>query len=136
MIENNIEKPEKETQTIERKEFMKQVGLSFGAILLLNCLQSCGDSEIPDPNPGGTGDKVDFTLDLNSSTYSKLNNPGGFVVIGDKKIIVARTLDAGDKFVAVDSACTHEGTTLTYRSTERDFYCNQLLSPRNWSSIK
>lgn len=105
--------------TIERKEFMKQVGIGFGGILLMNCLQACSESEIPDPMPGTGGDKVDFTLDLNLSANSKLNTLGGFVV--SNEVIVARTLD--DKFIAVSAKCTHQGTTLEYRPSQKDFYC-------------
>lgn len=108
--------------TIERKEFMKKVGMSVGGILLLNCIQACAPSdELPDPNPGtGTGDKVDFTLDLSLSSNAKLNTKGGFLVT--KGAIIARTLD--DDFIAVSSTCTHEGTTIDkYDATNHKFIC-------------
>ncbi len=110
--------------TIGRKDFMKQVGLGVGAIMLMNCLQSCADTEIPDPNPGGgTGTTgLDFTLKLNDMANQNLNSKGGFVVDKTNKVIVARTQD--DTFLAVQSNCTHAGTELQYRSSQRDFYCN------------
>ncbi len=115
------------TETIDRMEFMKQVGIGFGAIMLMNCMQSCGSGEIPDPNPGsgGTG-KVDFTLDFSSGTNAALKTKGGFVVNTSNKVIIARTLS--DNFIAVASACTHEGTTVTYRSATNDFLCPNHLS--------
>lgn len=109
-------------KTIDRKEFMKQVGISFGAIMLMNCLQSCEtDGAIPDPNPGGNTDKVDFTLDLNNSAYSKLKNKGGFVVVKPQNIIVAHT--STDTFLAVSAICTHEAATIDYRAATNDFLC-------------
>lgn len=106
---------------IDRKEFMRKVGMSIGGIILLNCLQSCSDSEIPDPiGPTNTG-KLDITLDLSKSDYSKLNSKGSYVVVTSSKVIVAHALD--DSFIAVQSTCTHEGTTLQYQSNSNDFYC-------------
>lgn len=112
-----------ESKVIDRKDFMKQVGLGFGAIMLMNCLQSCGESEIPDPmlNPGN-GDKVDFTLNLDATGNTALNQNGGFLVIKSEGVIAARKLDGS--FVAVSSACTHQGTTIDlYRKETDDFVC-------------
>jgi cytochrome b6-f complex iron-sulfur subunit len=79
---NIIEIEKMEINTIDRKEFMRQVGLSFGAIMLMNCLQSCSDGgEIPDPNPNTSTGKVDFTININDATYSALKTKGNFVVV-------------------------------------------------------
>lgn len=111
--------------TIDRKEFMRQVGLSFGAIMLMNCLQSCGDgSEIPDPNPTGGSSKVDFTININDATYSSLKNKGNAVVVKAQNVIIARANDANGTWIAVDSICTHEKTTtINYRASSNDFLC-------------
>ncbi|WP_341227359.1 Rieske (2Fe-2S) protein [uncultured Arcticibacterium sp.] len=122
-MEKLVSTPKKKN-TLERKEFMKQVGIGFGGILLMNCLQACSDSEIPDPMPGGGGDKVDFTLDLNLTANNKLNTLGGYVV--SNEVIVARTLE--DKFIAVSAKCTHQGTIIDYRPAEKDFLCPLHLS--------
>ncbi|MCR9065474.1 MAG: Rieske (2Fe-2S) protein [Cytophagales bacterium] len=114
-------KDEIQAKTIDRKDFMKQVGLGFGAIMLMNCLQSCDGGEIPDPNPGGGNGNIDFTIDLNQMANSSLRTKGGFKVISDQKVIVARTL--ADTFIAVSSACTHQGTTVNYRPNSNDFLC-------------
>lgn len=111
----------KQPETIERSEFLKQVGIGFGAIMLMQCIQGCAESEIPDPNPTTGGTKLDITIDLSSAIYSALKNKGGFAVITANKIIAAQTLN-GD-FIAVSSACTHQGTTINYRSNTNDFLC-------------
>lgn len=114
--------PATDSKTIDRKEFMKQVGISFGAIMLMNCIQSCsGGSEIPDPDPNGGSGKVDFTLDLTNSSYSTLKNKGGFVVVKPQNIIVAHT--NADAFIAVSAICTHESATIGYRAATNDFLC-------------
>jgi cytochrome b6-f complex iron-sulfur subunit len=122
----STKKMEIPNNTIERKDFLKQVGLGFGAIMLMNCLQGCGETEIPDPNPGSNTGKVDFTIDISTSTYSKLQTKGGYVVVANQKVIIART--QADSWIAVSSACTHEGTTIDYRSSSNDFICNNHKS--------
>jgi cytochrome b6-f complex iron-sulfur subunit len=108
-------------QTIDRKDFMKQVGVGFGAIILMNCLQGCAETEIPDPNPTIITGKVDFNVDISTATNSALQKKGGFLVIGSQKVIVARTLD--DTWIAVSSVCTHEGTTIAYQANGKIFKC-------------
>lgn len=106
---------------MDRKEFMKHVGMSVGGILLLNCLQACTETEIPDPMQGGnTG--VDFTLDLNVAGNSALNNGGGAVVNATNRVIVARSADKS-AFFAVQSNCTHQGTTVVFQANNNVFFC-------------
>ena len=121
-----IEEVEKKevSNTIDRKEFMRQVGLSFGAIMLMNCLQSCSEGgEIPDPNPTGGGTKVDFTININDATYSSLKTKGNAVVVKAQNVIIARVNDTNGTWIAVDSRCTHEQTTINYRASSNDFLC-------------
>jgi len=121
---NNITIEKMEINTIDRKEFMRQVGLSFGAIMLMNCLQSCSDGgEIPDPNPTTSTGKLDFTININDATYSGLKTKGNFVVVKAQNVIIARVNDTNGSWIAVDSRCTHELTTINYRSSSNDFLC-------------
>jgi cytochrome b6-f complex iron-sulfur subunit len=120
-LTQSIESIAVESNTIDRKEFMKQVGIGFGAILLMNCLQSCsGADEIPDPNPTSTT-KLDFTIDLKTGTYSNLKTKGAFAVVSAQSVIVAHT--NADTWIAVDAKCTHEQTIINYRATTNDFLC-------------
>lgn len=107
--------------TIDRKDFLKQVGVGFGAIMLMNCLQSCAEAEIPDPNPMNNTDKLDFSIVISATGNTALQTKGGFLVVSDKKVIIARTL--ADQWIAVSSACTHQGTTINYRANFNDFWC-------------
>jgi cytochrome b6-f complex iron-sulfur subunit len=114
------------SSTIDRKDFLKQVGMGFGAIMLMNCLQSCSETEIPDPDPIVNTDKLDFSIDITASGNTALQTKGGFLVVSGKKVIIARTL--ADTWIAVSSACTHEGTTIGYRASSNDFLCPNHLS--------
>jgi cytochrome b6-f complex iron-sulfur subunit len=112
---------ENKKNTLDRKDFLKQVGTGFGAIMLMNCIQACSSAEIPDPvGPINTG-KIDFTVDINAAANSSLKTKGGFLVIKDKNVIVARTND--DNWIAVSSKCTHELTVIDYRAASNDFKC-------------
>ncbi|TDE13953.1 (2Fe-2S)-binding protein [Dyadobacter psychrotolerans] len=124
---------------MKRGQFIKSLGLSTSALMAFYCLgvtmTSCGTSEEdPDPTPGGgtgtgitgttTGSSINFTIDLTNASYSSLKTAGQFKVIGD--VLVAFT--SGNTYAALAKACTHEGTTLQYRSANNDLYCSNHLS--------
>jgi cytochrome b6-f complex iron-sulfur subunit len=99
---------------MNREEFLKQLG----TMALLTCagcgMYACSSEDDPAPT------NIDFTLDLTSSANAALNNVGGFVVFN--RIIVARI--STTEFAALSVACTHQGTPVTYRNTQKDFYCS------------
>lgn len=97
---------------MDRKEFLSQLGIGSAAALAITCLQACSKE-------GTGGSAVDFTIDLNSSQFSALKNPGGFVVT--QGIIVA--LSTSGSYLAVSSRCPHEGVTVGYQSSSNQFIC-------------
>lgn len=128
--------------TIKRGQFLRELGLSGGALMAFYCLgttmTACSSgSEDPAPVTPGTGTgtgtgtvgltgnadtakgAISFTLDLTSSSFSSLKTVGNFVTVGS--LIVA---NAKGEMVALSKICTHEGTTVSYRSAQNDFYCN------------
>ncbi|MFN4144373.1 MAG: ubiquinol-cytochrome c reductase iron-sulfur subunit [Runella sp.] len=123
-------------ETIKRGEFLRELGLSSGALMAFYCmgttLTACSSgSNDPTPTPttptsGITGNAdasrgaVNFTLDLNNNAFATLKNEGGFVVVGS--VIVANT--RGRAYVALSRACTHQGTTVEFRLAQNDFFCN------------
>jgi cytochrome b6-f complex iron-sulfur subunit len=118
-----------------RLEFLKNLGLSGATLftVLATCtMQSCSSSSSDTPTPsnpttGGTagvtgtttGNNIDFTVDLTNMSNSVLAATGGAQVFGD--VIVART--GATTFVALAKACTHQGTTITFRAANNDFFC-------------
>ena len=117
----NMENSTKKTNTIDRKDFLKQVGTGFGAIILMNCIQACSSSEIPDPTPPVVTGKLDFTVDINMAANAALKTKGGFIVNKDKNVIIARTND--DAFIAVSSKCTHQQVELAFKGAANNFEC-------------
>lgn len=95
---------------MERKDFLKALGIGAGTILMGACVGGCKNDNAPN---------VDFTIDLTQPQYAALNTPGGYVYANG--IIIAKTT-AGD-IIAVSQACTHEGVTVTFQNNNNRFYC-------------
>ena len=100
---------------MERKDFLKLVGTSIAMITIGSCLDGCKKK-----NNSSDAPTVDFTIDLNNSTYSALNSNGGYIY--NQGVIVARTMSGS--YIAVSQACTHQGVTVVYQSSNNDFYCS------------
>jgi cytochrome b6-f complex iron-sulfur subunit len=101
---------------MDRKEFLRLTGIGGGAFIIASCLGGCKKDE--DDSPTGP-QNIDFTLDLSQSGNSALNNPGGYIY--KDGVIVART-NAGT-FLAVSSACSHQGTAVLYELSQNRFHC-------------
>ena len=121
-------------KTIKRGQFLRELGLSSSALLAFYCIgttmTACSTGS-DDPTPttpnttsGLTGNAdtskgaINFTLDLTNSNYSTLKTVGNFVIVDS--IIIA---NAKGTMVALSKVCTHEGTTIGYRSAQNDFLC-------------
>jgi cytochrome b6-f complex iron-sulfur subunit len=112
---------------INRGAFLKDLGLSSGALMAFYCLggvSACKSETEPAPtSPAGTttpvNTKIDFTLDLSSNDFKKLKTEGEFVY--KDSIIIANV--KGGKYVALSKACTHQNTSVQYRLNSDDFWC-------------
>ncbi|WP_159468744.1 ubiquinol-cytochrome c reductase iron-sulfur subunit [Dyadobacter sp. 3J3] len=128
-------------ETMKRGEFLRSLSLGTSTLMAFYCMgtmTSCSSGEMdpltttPATPTTGTGatsgltgnattsaGAISFTIDLTNATYSKLKTAGSFMVIGD--LIVA--LSTTGTYAALSKVCTHEGTTVQYRSAENDIYC-------------
>jgi cytochrome b6-f complex iron-sulfur subunit len=102
--------------SISRKDFLSQVGAGAAFLLLPACLTSCNKNSTTPATSSGSTASVDFTIDVSTGTLSK--NGGSLIKSG---VIVART--SAGAFIAVASACTHQGTNVQYTSSSNDFVC-------------
>ncbi|CAN1574109.1 Rieske domain containing protein [Spirosomataceae bacterium] len=120
-----------------RGQFLKTLGLSSKALMAFYCIgavSACSTEENSvtptNPNNGNTsntstgltgtttGASIDYTIDLKNASYSKLATVGEFVIIGDTLVA-----NANGTYIAVSKACTHQGTTLSYRKAQNDLHC-------------
>lgn len=123
---------------VSRGQFLKQLGMSSKALMAFYCmgtLAACSSEEDPAPQNNNdkddepaadsgisgtsTGSSIDFNLDLTNSDFSKLKTDGEFAYAGD--VIIANV--GNEAYVALSKACTHQGTTIVYRSGSMDFRC-------------
>jgi cytochrome b6-f complex iron-sulfur subunit len=100
---------------MDRKEFLASLGVSAAFVVYSSCLEGCN---VADP-VSAAPTNVDFTLDLTDPANTALKSNGGYIY--KNGIIVAKTISG--TYVAVYSACTHEGTTVTFESSNNRFHC-------------
>ena len=100
---------------MNRKEFVQQsfVGLTVLAtgVGLAQCLGGCTSSTAPT--------NIDVTLDLTAPENAALMQIGGS--LRTSGIIVACV--AQGEYIAVQSACTHEGATIRWQQSANQFQC-------------
>ncbi len=109
---------------MDRKAFLAQLGLGSSAIFAAACMQSCSKSDSAQPGQVTPGGSVDFSLDLTDPANAVLKTPGGYLIY--KGIIVA--LATNGNYLAVSSACPHEGVNVEYQAGQNQFYCSRHAS--------
>ncbi len=99
---------------MNRKEFLSIFWVGSAVLACSYCLGGCKvpDSGITAPT------NVDFTLDLTNAASAALKSVGGYLYNGG--IIVAH---APSGYIAVSSACTHQGNAVYYDLGTNSFYC-------------
>ena len=99
---------------MERKDFLKKGIAVCGLSMLPGAfLESCSKSGSTAPT------SVNFTLDLTATANASLNAVGGYVYSNGLIIIRFST----STYVALSSACTHEGCTVKYSSAMNEILC-------------
>jgi cytochrome b6-f complex iron-sulfur subunit len=79
-------------------------------------------AKMPDA-PSGSCPTNELCLDVTKSPYTGLANTNGFAVVSSSKgqLIVVRTSPTA--VAALSAVCTHQGCTVTYRSSQTNLYC-------------
>jgi cytochrome b6-f complex iron-sulfur subunit len=103
---------------MDRREVIQRVLMGTTALIMVPAfISSCEKGTEPEPISPSTG--KDLIIDLSLPSNSSLNTAGGSVIV--EGIIIANT--GNNKFVAVASACTHEGSTVGYKYSTNNFQC-------------
>lgn len=108
---------------MERQEFLSKLGIGVAVVCVGCAFASCGKSA-DSASPSGVaapavGSGTVFTADLNTELTS----------IGQNKVsngVILVRLAAGNvagSFTAVQIACTHQGTSINYNTSQGIFIC-------------
>jgi len=107
---------------MDRKEFLSTFGFGLAAVCTGGCLASCSKSSTDTPG-GGTGPTppagVNFTVHLNN----EIKNMGESVTRSGVIVVRLATGTTTSSFTAVQVACIHEGTAITFNNSQTRFIC-------------
>jgi len=109
---------------MKRTKFLSTLGIGLAAACT-GCLAACGKGDEATPGGGGViappvpPAGVNFSMDLNTDIKSvgESKTTSGVIVV---RIAAGNAVTA---FTAVQVACTHEGTSITYNGTQGKFVC-------------
>lgn len=99
-----------------RKEFLAQVGVGASALLIPACFGSLTSCSPSSGNFPAAPTNVDFTVEVSTGPLAV---KGGYLL--NNGVIVAHTTTG--TYLAVSSACTHQGSTIQYIGSGNYFYC-------------
>lgn len=109
---------------MDRRTFIQELKLPVMATCAI-CLGSCAKEEITTPGGGSTGGNTggNTTNSLNVDLTKELQAVGSFIF--NDKIIVVRlaTGSVPASFVALQRACTHQGTDVNWNASKNEFIC-------------
>ena len=101
---------------MNRRELLKSITAGTTTLFIVPALfTSCEDESL---DPDDNNSPIELTIDLTEATYSDLGTAGGSVIEGS--IIIFNT---GDGFLALSSACTHSGCTVSYDHSSGNLPC-------------
>lgn len=104
---------------MQRRDFLSQFGFTV-ALACTGCLAACSkSSSSPSPNPGGNNDDIPFNIDLGTS----LQSIGASIIQAGVIVVRVGAENDNSSFIAVQSACTHQGTTIAFNSSLDHFKC-------------
>ena len=96
---------------MERRGFLKAATALCGMAVVPVLLDSCSKQSSPKV--------VNMAIDLSNSGYAMLNTVGGSIVKDGVLVMRVNTTT----FSAIDAACTHEGCTVAYNSSNSKVVC-------------
>jgi cytochrome b6-f complex iron-sulfur subunit len=107
---------EKEQSQIERRDFLKNLGLGGAALMAVYCagmLSSCKSADV-------TPSVAQFSLNLDDAANAPLKTNGGYII--KNEVVIAKT--AKGDYVAVTVLCRHENLKqVIYQKSSDEFYC-------------
>jgi len=103
---------------MNRRELLKNVATGTATLFIVPAAITSCEEDLPEPDNNNDPDNNSLSIDLTKETYSQLGTAGGSVIVSG--IIIANT---GDRFIALSSACTHSGCTVSYDISSGNLPC-------------
>jgi cytochrome b6-f complex iron-sulfur subunit len=101
---------------IERRDFLKKLGLSGSALMAVYCAGSLTSCKSDDLTPS----VAQFSLNLDESANVALKTNGGYLI--KNEVVIAKTTN-GD-YAAVSVLCRHENLKqVIYKKASNEFFC-------------
>jgi len=99
---------------LERRDFIKKIGkFAIVSPFVLSSILACSDDDANDDLMDGEMDGEleaikfsDGQISLNLDLLDELNQPGGWLIIDERKVLILNTGDG--EFSALSSICTHQ----------------------------
>lgn len=113
---------------MDRRTFIQELKLPVMATCAI-CLGSCAKDEITTPGGGNTGGSTGGNTGGNTTSSFKVDLTKELQAIGsfifNDRIIVVRlaTGSVPSSFVALQRACTHQGTDVNWNASKNEFIC-------------
>jgi len=108
---------------MDRRLVIQRIAMGTTALVLVpGLISGCEKAKYEPLDPQAKGPQInnDLTIDLSLPANAALNSQGGSKVING--IIVINLGTSG--FTALASACTHEGTQVTYSAKSNNLQCS------------
>ncbi len=103
---------------MNRRDLLKSIAAGTTTLFVVPSFFTSCEDEVVDPNQNNDPNANELTIDLTQAKYDDLGSEGGFVVV--ESIII---INAGEGFLALSSACTHSGCTVSYNHGAGNLPC-------------
>jgi len=98
---------------MKRRDFLKNTTTVLSASALAQLLSECSKEQVT-AKPA-----ANFSIDLSDPKYSDLQTVGGVVLVNSVYIVCT----AQSAYIALSRVCTHQGCTVNYNSSGKNFVC-------------
>ena len=98
---------------MKRRDFLKNTTTVLSAAALAQLLSECSKEQV------SAKPAANFSIDLSDPKYSALQTVGGVVLANDVYIVCT----AQASYIALSRVCTHQGCTVSYNSSGKNFVC-------------
>jgi cytochrome b6-f complex iron-sulfur subunit len=98
---------------MKRRDFLKNTTTILSATALAQILSECSKEQV------AAKPAANFSIDLNDPKYSSLQTVGAVLLVNNVFIVCT----AQSAYIALSRVCTHQGCSVNYNSSGKNFVC-------------